>query len=561
MKEYLMNNKLILSVTVTVNIISSVLAVFLAKLLQKIIDIAIYGNIYAFKKTLIYAISYIIVLGLISYLYSLCSKLLIKNFTRMMRKRVFNGIFQKNFYDYSIVNTADYISVFTNDIKMVEENYIIPLLMVLQYGVMFIVTIILLFSISPLIAVCLIGCMILMLVIPGLMGKSLQARQEMLSIQLSFFTSRLKDFFSGYEVIKSFQITNHVKEKFDSENDNLSNTKYRADKLMALNEGISGILAYITQFAGLFIGAFLINKGDITAGKLVALIQLSGTFVGPVMIILQNIPKVTSMKPIIKRMNEFSDYTDASFMGTLNPSFTDKIAVENLSFAYEDNHHILVNTNLVLKKGKKYVIVGKSGCGKTTLVKLLTGYYSSYTGEITYDGINLCDLNIERLQNMVSVIHQNIFMFDDSIKQNICLADTFEEKDWDDALITSGVGQFLKDMPDGLLSKVGENGSNLSGGQRQRVAVARALIRHKPFLVLDEGTSAIDMQTAYDIESRLLKIKDLTLITITHNLSADILKQYDQIIYMENGVVTDIGSLTELMSRQGGFYNFANLQK
>jgi ABC-type multidrug transport system fused ATPase/permease subunit len=479
----------------------------------------------------------------------------------MLRQKAFYGILKRNIHDFSSVNTADYISAFTNDIKLIEDNYIIPSLMVLQYAVMFIVTLILLFEISPLIAMCLIGCMVVMFVLPGLMGKSLQIRQEMLSKQFSVFTSRLKDFFSGYEVIKSFQITNHIKNEFVNENHKVADVKYKTDKLFALNEGISGILAYFTQFSGLFIGGYLIIQGNITPGTLVALIQLSGTFVSPVMMILQNVPKIKSIVPIIKRMEELAEYMDTSFVGTLEPSFLDRIVVKDLSFAYEENRPILMHTNLTLQTGKKYAIVGKSGCGKTTLVKLLMGYYSSYTGDITYDGTSLRDLNIEKIQNMASVIHQSIYMFDDSIRQNICLYDIFEDKDLNAALITSGVDQFLRRMPDGLWSKVGENGSNLSGGQRQRVAVARALIRHKPILVLDEGTSAVDMQTAYDMESSLLAIKDLTLITITHSLSADLLGQYDQIIYMEDGAVAEIGSLPELLSKQGGFCDFVNRMK
>lgn len=433
--------------------------------------------------------------------------------------------------------------------------------MTLQYAVMFIVTLVMLFKISPLIASCLIGCMIVMFVLPGLMGKSLQARQEALSKQLSIFTSRLKDFFSGYEVIKSFQIVEHIKREFVNENDKTANTKYCADKLFALNEGVSGILAYLTQFSGLFIGAYLIIKGNITAGTLVALIQLSGTFISPVTMILQNIPKIQSIKPVIKRMEALADYTDTSFTGTLEPSFHDKISIQDLSFAYDANQPIIVNTNLELHKGKKYAIVGKSGCGKTTLIKLLTGNYTSYNGNITYDDKNLRDLDIEKLQGMTSVIHQNIYMFDDSIRQNVCLYDTFSDKDLNGALKLSGVEQFTECLPNGLLSMAGENGSNLSGGQRQRVAVARALIRHKPILILDEGTSAVDMQTAYDIESKLLAINDLTLITITHNLSEDLLGRYDQIIYMEDGVVAETGNLTELLSKQRGFYHFITLQK
>ena len=561
MKECIRKNKLILLITVLFNILSSVAAVLLAKLLQKVIDVAISGNLPAFQRILLISIIYIVALGVISYLYSLCSKRLIRNLTKMIRQKAFSGILKRNMHDFSSVNTADYISAFTNDVKLIEENYIIPLLMVLQYAVMFLVTLILLFDISPLIALCLIGCMIVMFVFPGLMGQSLQSRQEALSQQLSTFTSRLKDFFSGFEVIKSFQIVTHIKSEFENENKNAVNAKYQADKLFALNESISEILAYLTQFSGLFIGAYLIIQGKITAGTLVALIQLSGTFVSPVMMILQNVPKIKSIVPVIKRMEELGDYSDTSFVGTMEPTFTNRIAIKELSFAYEADRPILSEVDLTLNKGEKYAIVGKSGCGKTTLIKLLTGYYSTYSGDITYDGISLRDLAIDKIQSMASVIHQNIYMFDDNIRQNICLYDKFEEKDLEEVLHTSGVSQFLERMPDGILSMVGENGSSLSGGQRQRIAVARALIRHKPILVLDEGTSAVDMQTAYDIESNLLAIEDLTLFTITHNLSPDLLGRYDQIIYMEDGAVAAMGNLTELLSKHAGFRDFVNLVK
>lgn len=561
MKEYLKKNKIVLAVTILLNVVTSVAAVFLAKLLQKVIDIALSGDREVFLETLVFSIGYIVLLGIISYLYSLCSKILIRNLTRMMRKNAFLGIMKRNAQDFTRVNSADYISALTNDVKLIEENYIQPYLLVLQYGVMFLVTLVLLFTISPFITLCLSGCMIAMFVLPGLMGKALQTRQETCSRQFSVFTSRLKDFLAGYEVITSFQIGTHVRKEFIKENEAIASVKYNADRLFALNEGVSGILAYLTQFSGLFIGAYLIIQGKITAGTLVALIQLSGTFVSPVMMILQNIPKIQSITPVIKRIRELSEYTDTSFTGTREPSFQERISIQNLSFAYESETPVLNNTEITLEKGRKYAIVGKSGCGKSTLVKVLTGKYPGYTGSIAYDGISMRDLDMEKMQSMTSIIHQNVTMFDDTIKQNICLFEEFAENDLRDALVKSGVISFLEGMQEGLLSKTGENGSNLSGGQRQRIAVARALLRRKPILILDEGTSAVDMQTAYDIESGLLAMQELTLITITHNLSADILGRYDQIIYMEDGAVAETGPLSELLSRKGRFYQFASLQK
>lgn len=561
MKECLKKNKLLLAVTVLLSAITSAAAVLVALLLQRITDVAVSGDLPAFKKVLIVSILYIALLGFFSYVYSLCSKRLTRNLIKMLRHKAFQGIFRRNARDFAGVNTADYISAFTNDINMIEENYIAPLLLIGQNAVIFTATLVLLFVLSPFIAACLILCVFVMFVVPGLMGKPLQARQEAVSKQLSGFTSKLKDFFSGYEVIKAYQMDTHIKSEFEKENNEAADVKYRADKLFALNEGLSGILAFLTQFSGLFIGTYLIIRGDITAGTLLALIQLSATFVSPIMAMMQNIPKIKGIKPVMQRMNDLAEYEDSTFTGTLQPSFADSITVRDLSFSYNENQPVLTNVNLTLHKNKKYAIVGHSGCGKTTLVKLLTGSDASYEGSIAYDAAELRKLDITKLQPMIAVIHQNIYMFDGSIRKNICLDEPFAEHEVERAIEASGVLQFLGKTPDGLLSQVGENGANLSGGQRQRIAVARALIRNKPILILDEGTSSVDMQTAYDIEKKLLDIDSLTLITITHNLSEDLLGLYDQIIYMENGRIEEAGSLKELLSRQDRFYRFFTLQK
>lgn len=561
LKECISKNKLTICITLMLNIVIAVGAVFLAKILQKVIDVSIGGSMSSFQRVLTISIVYITLLCIISFMYSLSSKLLIRKVTRILRERAFFGILKRNVQDFSKVNTADYISALTNDIKLIEENLITPFLQVVQYGVMFIVTLILLFQISYIIALCLIGSLILMFIIPGLLGSSMQKRQGDLSKQLSAITSRLKDFFSGYEVIKSYQIGHYIQKEFVGENNKTVDAKYKADKLFALNEGISQLCAYITQLSGLFIGAYFLIKGSMSAGTLVALIQLSGTFVSPVMMIMENIPKIKSIMPVMERIEELSNYTDKSFTGVLKPSFHNSIIAKDLSFAYEENRQVLKSIDLTIDKGNKYAVVGKSGCGKSTLVKVLMGSYSAYNGSITFDNTSLRDLDIQEIHSLASIIHQNIYMFDDNILQNINLYKEFLSTELETALSKSGVGQFIKDMPEGVLQRVGENGSNLSGGQRQRIAVARALIRNKPILILDEGTSAIDAQTAYEIENSLLSINDLTLITITHNLQMELLEKYDQIIYMEEGYIKELGSLKELMEKQGEFYYFMNFEK
>ncbi|MEK5645346.1 ABC transporter permease [Paenibacillus rhizosphaerae] len=561
MRKALLKNKGLIALTVCFSLIVSSGSVLVAILLQRIIDAAVKGDMGLFQQTLIVSIIYVPLLGLFGYLYSICSKALIRGWTVTLRDQVFRGILRRNFEQFSKTNTADYLSALSNDIKLIEENYVQPLLLTLQNVIIFVASLLIMLFLSPLVTGILVGCMILMFTVPSLFGKALQKRQEAVSTQMSVFTSRLKDMLSGYEVIKSYSMSKHAEKKFAQENEIAANTKFTADRTLAMNEGVSGILGSLTQFAVVFIAAYLILTGKLSAGSLVALVQLSNGFVGPVLVIMQNVPRIQGVKPVVKRIDALAEYDDHYYKGEIEPVFHANLQASQLSFAYKEGRTVLSDIDLTLFKGKKYALVGPSGCGKSTLVKLLSGSYAGYDGSITYDGIELKQLDRDLLQQMVSTIHQQVYMFDTDIRENICLYENYSEEEIQTAIQMSGIDQWISQLPNGLSSAVGENGSNFSGGQRQRIAVARALIRNMPILILDEGTSAVDMQTAYEIENRLLALSDLTLITITHNLNPDLLGSYDQVIYMNEGRIAGVGSLEELLEQNEGFRRFFTLEK
>lgn len=556
MRECIKKNKLLLVLTVIFSVISSVALVGLSLFIQTTIDYVTAGNMEGFKRILIYSVGYGILIGLLYFIYDILSKMFIRNLLKMLRNKAFFGILRRNYKDFNSKNTADYISVLTNDMKLVEENYIVPLLLIFQYGVMFVVTVILLLYLSPVVTLGIFISMLLIFIVPSFFGKVLEKKQLELSNRLSFFTSKLKDIFSGYDVIRSYNLKDSIGKEFEEENNNLANTKFAADKIFVVNESISQTLGMGTQFVAIFLSSYLVIKGNLTMGMLIAIVQLSGTFVQPVIMIMSNLPKLNSVKPIIKRIDEFSTYKDNDFTGKDKPNFNNNLEVSNLSFSYGNGRSIINDISLKIDKNKKYAIVGGSGCGKSTLIKLMLGYYSDFSGNIKFDGNSIKNLNIEQLNKMISIIHQNVYMFDKTIKDNICLYKEFSEEQINNVLKLSGANKFIEETSNGLNYLVGENGSNLSGGQRQRIAIARALIQQTPILVLDEGTSAIDMQTAYDIESKLLNIKDLTLITITHKMSEELLSLYDEIIYMENGQIVESGNLKELLEKKEKFFNF-----
>jgi len=311
----------------------------------------------------------------------------------------------------------------------------------------------------------------------------------------------------------------------------------------------------------IFLSAYFIITGRISIGMLLGIVQASGRLVAPVGTLFGTIPMIQGAKPIVERINGFAEHESSGFVGTKAPTFEQGITVSDVKFGYTEEDTTLQNISAHFERGKKYAIIGSSGCGKSTLVKLLTGYYSKYEGEIAYDGADLHQLDMDKVGELSATIHQNIYLFDESILDNICLHREFSEADLTQALSVSGVDLFLGEGAKNLSDLVGENGSNLSGGQRQRIAVARALILKKPLLILDEGTASLDLQTAYDIESRLLKESDLTLITITHALHPDLLEGYDGILFMENGTITEAGSYQELMAKEGAFAAYSKITK
>lgn len=550
MRLFKKKDRALLAGAVVIGGINAALAAFISILLQKIIDTATLKDLDGFSQLFIIVLIYLAALGIMGFLEAYIGKLLLRNVSRHLRDDIFQGVITKEPVDYTSRNTADYLSALVNDVKLVEENYLIPLMLCSQMVVLFLTTLGILFYLSPAITGILLLFLILMFLIPALLGKKMQKKQDAYSEKLAEFTARAKDYLNGYEVIRGYSMHSFIFRKYRTINKETAKKKFSADTLLAVNECISDILSSLSVIVIVFVAAYLLLRGQITMGTLLALIQLSSMFVTPVVILMQNIPKVTSMKPVLEHLAELTETgRQLPFAAIENPhetgqealqntehaaaqspaAFQDALVCHNVSFSYQDGPEVLTDLSLCIEAGKKYALLGESGCGKSTLIKLLTGYSKDFQGDICYDGRSVTDFSQAELNRLVSVIHQNVFLFDADIYTNICLGESFPQEGLDAALDNSGVSQFLPGLSGGLYSPAGENGNLLSGGQRQRVAVARALIRRTPILIIDEGTSAVDRQTAYEIESRLLLQKELTVITITHHMNQELESSYDAI--------------------------------
>ena len=317
----------------------------------------------------------------------------------------------------------------------------------------------------------------------------------------------------------------------------------------------------VTIYLGvLLLGGYLMYKKSITVGTAIIIIQLSTHIVGPVKLSISLINQIRSVAMIADKIEEILEDTHDDFENIKLENFSKSICIENLNFSYTEERKALDNINITFDKNKKYAIVGESGSGKSTLIKLLMRYYNDYEGKISIDNLNIKNIYSSDLYKNISMIQQNVFMFDDSIKENIRLYSNHDDKDILNACERSGLNKLINKLPHGINSLVGENGNKLSGGEKQRIAIARALINNTQILILDESTSALDNETAYNLENSLLNLENLTLITVTHKLIKNILNRYDEIIVMKNGKIIEKGNFEDLINIKGYFYSLYTIQ-
>lgn len=555
------NHKILFGITIVLSIAIAALSIAAAVLLENVLNAVVEDNRELFSTMIWVVVGYIVVLLIVAICGALAEKKLVINVVRDLRADVQRGIISRDAEHYRTSNSADYLSALTNDMTIIEENAVVPFLTAIQYAIIFVGAAVALFVYSPLIGALMLVSLVLMYLLPASLGKPIGKRQEAYSTGLSLFTMKLKDWFSGYDVIRSYQLVDQVKQDFSNQNKQLAHKKFAVDTLLSVSEGIAAVVGAASQIGTMLVAGFLVLNGQMSAGALLAILQLSGTFVQPVAGIMQCVPQIQGAMPVLAKLKELGSPQPSAFSGTKAVRFEEDVRFENVCFSYAEAQPVISQLDLVLEKGKKYALVGESGCGKSTLASLLAAEHGSYDGAIRVDGSELRELDVDLLLSKMSTIHQDVYLFDDTVEYNIALGRTYPEDRWHKALETSGVAKFLDQTKEGLTLRVGEAGSKLSGGQRQRIAVARALIEQKPLLILDEGTSAVDIQTAYDIESALLELDDLTMVTITHNLRSELLSRYDAILFMQQGRIREIGTYDALIGRQGAFVSFQQVER
>ena len=456
-----------------------------------------------------------------------------------VRMNAFDRILKYSYKNFSKKSKDVYISNLVNDINVFEQNFFLRLINTIYQGGVYVISLIILFFIDFKFALGIFAISILMFFISkSFEGKTVRLQEEV-STNNEKFTTNISNTFNGLEILK----LNSIEDKF------LYNTLKAIDKVEKKKlyytvftdsqRSFTNILGY-----GVFIGiiVYCINLALQGASftKLTLMIQLSNGCIWPIVQILPWFNELKASAKIYDKITKDDEEKDSEIIKEKEFKFDSKLEVNNLRFSY-DNKEIFKGANFVIEKGKKYLIKGVSGAGKSTLINILSMVNDDYEGTITLDGVNYREINEKSFNDNISFVYQDVFLFEDTIYNNIALYKDMKEETVLKAAIDAGLEDFLNERPLGLQEKLMENGKNLSGGQRQRISIARALAKGANILFVDEATSSLNEELGRAIENTLLSL-DSTVIAISHRYYEGISEKYDYVLEVKDGLVHQYSS-------------------
>ncbi|NNG67623.1 ABC transporter ATP-binding protein [Caldanaerobacter subterraneus] len=555
-KKYILKYKFLILVNAILIIFVSALKALQAILFKIIVDTSV-GNLnYSIYTLIWYSVGFLIAVFTAETLSKAASaafnKKVLIDYKQSIIESFINSRRRK-------ITSSELISLLSNDVRMIETNYLTSLINIIEDVLLFIVSLYLILRINVYLTIVIFIFGWVPVIVPQLFTKINQELKGQYLKRLERFTNRIKEMAQGFEVIKAFNIENKILNMASKDNKDAEMAGYKSDAF----QGFQGALAIVSGFAMFFVNilvaTYLVLRGYITVGSMIAAVQLMNYIVNPLISASVYATKIKSVEKIADKIQkEIIDVSKEEVSQGDKPfEFRNSIEIKNLTFSYDGKRNALSNINIKLDKGKKYTLVGESGCGKTTLLKVLLNHITDYEGQVLIDGVDIREFDPASYYRKVSIIQQDVFMFGDTLKNNICLYSECSEEELNEALKQSGLIQVVEKLPKGLDTIVGEGEVELSGGERQRIAIARALIKKAEVLLIDEATAALDRVTASDIERTLINL-NATVLAVTHKLDPEILKRYDEIFVMRDGEIIERGTLDELLEKRGYFYYMYN---
>lgn len=476
-----------------------------------------------------------VTLGSVLYLISRFMRISFMRDTLLdVRVKAFDKIMKSSYKTFNMKSKDSYISNLINDINIFENNFFLKLINVIFTGGTFVAVIIILGFMDFLFAIGILFISLLLLLIIKLFEKKTVELQEKVSNSNEEFSIDIANTFNGLEILKLNNIEDRFLKKTLLKIKNLEKRKYQYTVFTEGQARVSNLMGY---FVVVSILIYLLNlhSTDMSLTRLIFMFQLSSNSVWSMVRLLPLLNELKSSVNIYNKITKSDEDILPASSGDKEFSFQSLIEVKDLYFNYEGKE-VFRGVSFTIEKGKKYLIKGASGAGKSTLIKLLSKIYDDYQGMITVDGIDYKEINEDSLNQKVGFIYQDVFLFEDTIINNITLYKDYEEEKIVKAIDAAGLKDVINKKALGLNEMILENGKNLSGGERQRISIARAIIKDSEILFVDEGTSSLNEELGRSIENTILSL-DSTVIAISHRYYQGITEKYDYVLEIVNGKI------------------------
>ncbi|HAT4113341.1 TPA: ABC transporter ATP-binding protein [Clostridium perfringens] len=478
------------------------------------------------------------------------------NVSKEIRMDLFKKIQSFEFSFFDSTNTGELMSRIGEDVDIVWETISYGLRLLIEGIILFIISVTIMMSMSPSLTII---CLVILLpvgVLAILVNKKFHRNYSKISDKVADINLMAQQDIAGIRLVKAFAREKYETEKFLKVNKDYYDLNITQARILSNFLPVIDLLTNLTPVAMIIYGGYLVIKGNITMGTLLAfssyILNLSfcvKNIGGIVNMMSQNRASMDKIFNILKRKPQIT-----SMENSYDPDkIKGEIEFKNVSFRYNEEE-VLKKINLKIPAGSTVAIMGETGCGKSSILSLIGRHYDVSSGEVLIDGVNVKKWNLDSLRENMAVVFQDTFLFSDSIKDNIDFGGNKNEDEIIEAAKDSCAYDFIKEMPEGFETEVGERGLGLSGGQKQRLAIARALVRKTPILILDDATSALDMETEFNVLKNLSKKQDkATTFIIAHRISG--VKDADIILFMKDGEVVEMGDHESLLKKKGYYYS------